>query len=527
MKKIILLTFFFSSICSAQFEFSDNFEDYISGLPLACQNPINWTTWSNTPCDPIEDPFVSNNHSYSGSHSVKISSQNDLIKILWNWTTGINHITFRTYIPIGKSGYIGLLSKFSPDPIEDALKCYFDVGGTGRLLNVPGEPILFSYTNNQWQLVWIVVNFYTNEAQFWIDHKLIYIWDWTQNGTISSQLAAQNFYGPYSSNEMYIDDCILFEGNCLPCLPPGAPTNLNAQQLFNTEPQVELNWVGNSWNQYAFKIIRKIGLPNDPSDFEIIGYTSQNINLYLDTNVVVDSTYTYGVIALNEYGYSDTSNFASITVEPVPVELVSFAAEVDDKVVNLFWTTSTETNNAGFEIERTSPLPSPYQGEGGEAGRGWETIGFVPGHGTTTEPQFYSFNDESLPSGKHQYRLKQIDYDGSFEYSKIVEVTIESPNEFSLSQNYPNPFNPSTKIKFTIPTPPVSSPLVKGRTKEGFVSLKVYDVLGNEVATLVNEEKPSGEYEVEFRAEGLPSGIYFYQLRAGDFTKTQKMVLLR
>ena len=108
-----------------------------------------------------------------------------------------------------------------------------------------------------------------------------------------------------------------------------------------------------------------------------------------------------------------------------------------------------------------------------------------------------------------------------------VKGETEIPNNFYLAQNYPNPFNPTTKIKYTIPTPPVSSPLVKGRTKEGFVTLKVYDVLGNEIATLVNEEKPAGEYGVEFDGTGLSSGVYFYQLRAGSFVETKKMVLMK
>jgi len=198
-----------------------------------------------------------------------------------------------------------------------------------------------------------------------------------------------------------------------------------------------------------------------------------------------------------------------------PIELKNFTAELSGNDVFLNWTTSTETNNSGFEILRTTKEND------------WNKIGFVPGHGTTTEPQFYSYVDESLHSGRYQYRLKQIDFDGSFEYSKIIEVEIGSPTIFSLEQNYPNPFNPTTKIKYTIPTPPVSSPLVKGRTKEGFVTLKVYDVLGNEVATLVNEEKPAGECEVEFDGSEFPSGVYFYQLSAGDFIKTQKMVLMK
>ncbi|MBE0570952.1 MAG: T9SS type A sorting domain-containing protein [Ignavibacteriaceae bacterium] len=218
--------------------------------------------------------------------------------------------------------------------------------------------------------------------------------------------------------------------------------------------------------------------------------------------------------------------------EFIPVELISFSAEVFNNEVKLNWQTATETNNSGFEIERTSPRPSPYQGEGGKAGRGWEIIGFVQGSGTTTEPRIYSFIDENVSSGNYQYRLKQIDFDGSFNYSNIVEVQISSPLEFSLEQNYPNPFNPSTKIKYVIP-----SVETRHASSLQMVSLKVYDVLGNEIATLVNEEKPAGSYEVEFSARGgsafggnaysLPSGVYFYKLQAGNLIQTKKMILVK
>ncbi len=137
------------------------------------------------------------------------------------------------------------------------------------------------------------------------------------------------------------------------------------------------------------------------------------------------------------------------------------------------------------------------------------------------------FVDENLLAGKYQYRLKQIDFDGTFEYSNTIEVEINSPTKFSLEQNYPNPFNPSTKIKYAIPTPPSSSPLAMGRNEVGFVTLKVFDVLGKEVATLVNEEKSAGSYHVDFNASHLASGIYYYQLRAGDYSETKKMILMK
>ncbi len=141
-------------------------------------------------------------------------------------------------------------------------------------------------------------------------------------------------------------------------------------------------------------------------------------------------------------------------------------------------------------------------------------VGFVDGNGTTTESQTYSFKDENLSAGKYQYRLKQIDFDGTFEYSNIVEVEILSPAKFSLEQNYPNPFNPLTKISWRSPV-------------DSWQTLKVFDVLGNEVATLSNQEKPAGNYEVEFDASELSSGVYYYQLRAGDFIQNKKMIVLK
>ena len=197
----------------------------------------------------------------------------------------------------------------------------------------------------------------------------------------------------------------------------------------------------------------------------------------------------------------------------VPVELVSFTAEAVDGKVNLNWTTATELNNLGFEVERKSESEL------------WRTIGFVEGKGTTTETQNYNFVDDlfSVSDSKIFYRLKQIDFNGTYEYSEEIEV-VSVPTSFSLRQNYPNPFNPSTKIKFTIPS-------VETTRRVVFTTLKIYDILGNEVATLVNEELPAGEYEVEFNpassTENPASGIYFYKLQAGSFVETKKMILMK
>jgi len=184
-----------------------------------------------------------------------------------------------------------------------------------------------------------------------------------------------------------------------------------------------------------------------------------------------------------------------------PVELISFTANGTNSQVLLNWTTATESNNIGFEIERSK-------------GEEFYRIGFVEGNGTTTEIKEYSFVDNNVVSGEYKYRLKQIDYNGSFEYSYIIDVNVKAPSSYILEQNYPNPFNPSTKIKYSI-------------SHSSSVELKIYDIVGREVESIVNEEKSAGIYEVEFDATGLPSGTYFYQMKAGSFIETKKMVLMK
>ncbi len=229
------------------------------------------------------------------------------------------------------------------------------------------------------------------------------------------------------------------------------------------------------------------------------------------------SNYVSQPIQIANYNSSVNLNVQLEPTNPIPVELNSFSAFVNNYDVHLSWSTATETNNRGFEIQR-SVIPS------GARNLSWEVAGFVNGKGTTTEPNNYSFVDKNLPLGKFTYRLKQIDLEGTTEYSNEIEVEIISPIEFVLEQNYPNPFNPSTKIRFFISASSLN-PFSKG---EGtLVTLKVYDILGNEVVTLINEEKLAGSYEVTFDASSFPSGTYFYRLMAGNFSKTKSMLFLK
>jgi hypothetical protein len=199
--------------------------------------------------------------------------------------------------------------------------------------------------------------------------------------------------------------------------------------------------------------------------------------------------------------------------EPLPVELSSFVSLVTDRDVKLNWTTSTETNNSGFEVEKRDTR--------GETHGAWNKIGNVEGNGTVSSPENYEFTDRNLLSGKYNYRLKQIDYNGNYIYYDLQnEVVIGTPEKYSLSQNYPNPFNPNTVIRYSL-------------IENHFTTLKVYDVLGNEIATLVNEKQNAGYYSVDFdsrdtQGRNLSSGVYFYKLAVdGNVIDTKRMMLLK
>ncbi len=187
----------------------------------------------------------------------------------------------------------------------------------------------------------------------------------------------------------------------------------------------------------------------------------------------------------------------------VPVELTSFTGSTNSLgQVILNWQTATETNNRIFEVERK------------DAVNDFSTIGFVRGAGTTSEPQNYSFVDKNVTPGNYSYRLKQIDFDGRFEYSEAIEITVTGPITFDLSQNYPNPFNPTTTISFNIP-------------EQGHVKLSVLNTLGEEVAVLVNGVINSGTHHIVFDARTLPSGTYFYKLQQRNSVIVKKMMLLK
>lgn len=211
----------------------------------------------------------------------------------------------------------------------------------------------------------------------------------------------------------------------------------------------------------------------------------------------------------NRYGAGRIDAYEAylLALAMIPVELSSFTANSNGSSVTLNWTTETETNNSGFSIERKSVFNNS-----------WSEVGFVPGFGTTTERKSYNYDDEDLRLGKYNYRLKQIDLDGTFEYSDVIEVDVMAPGGFSLGQNYPNPFNPATTIEYSVPE--VSN-----------VTITVYSIVGELAATLVSGSVEAGYHRINFDATTLSSGTYIYQIKAVGKSKTfvdnKKMILLK
>ena len=191
----------------------------------------------------------------------------------------------------------------------------------------------------------------------------------------------------------------------------------------------------------------------------------------------------------------------------IPVELNNFTASTDDGKVFLSWQTAIELNNLGFYIERKDMNQT-------EEESGWMEVGFVEGHGNSTERNYYQFEDDPFYDGTYHYRLKQVDYNGNVNYTNEVEVNLFIVKEFELSQNYPNPFNPKTTIGFQLP-------------EAYFITLKVFDAIGTEVETIAEGKYPAGVHEVVFDAEKLSSGLYMYRIVSGTKELTRKMMLVK
>ncbi len=296
-------------------------------------------------------------------------------------------------------------------------------------------------------------------------------------------------------------------------IPPLPPSNIFVDLMqqglmitWNKPQQASDGEEANRFVVYRFDHPNPVDI-NNPKYIKAI--IDSDENEYVDTEPydINLPSITYVITSLDRL--NNESEPATLTIIPatVPVELIAIFASTEKNIVTLYWETASELNNRGFEIEK-------------KIFDSWKTIGFKEGKGTTSEKIRYSFEDDLSDftfSGKLYYRLKQIDYDGTFEYSKILEVNfISTPKNFALEQNYPNPFNPSTIIKFHL-------------AEDGYTTLKVYDILGRETVTLLSEEKSAGTYSIEIdyksAGENLPSGVYVYQLSCNRTVLSKKMIL--
>jgi len=386
----------------------EDFETFVAGQQVACQDPVNWTTWSNAPCG-NEDALVSTNYAFSGTKSALIDAVAprlvDLVKPFGGQTAGTWYVDFMAYIPATKFGYYNILADFAGGASQWAFQAYFNAGGTGTIDAGGAGAATFTFPNDAWFAVQFKVDLDADVATFWVNGVFVHTWQYTL-GTFGTPV----------------------------------PKVLDASDIFAPDP------------------------------------TPANNAMYID-----------------DFRFSDT---------PIPVELTSFTANVNNLgQVVLNWETATEVNNQGFEIERRTETSE------------FRTIGFVEGYGTTTEPRSYVYTDRTADMGVNYYRLKQVDFNGTYAYSDEVEIEVNGPLTFDLAQNYPNPFNPSTSIKYSVP-------------ESGNIRLSVFNIVGEEVAVLVNGFSQSGFFEVTFDASNLPSGVYLYKLQSANSVQMMKMVLL-
>ena len=201
-------------------------------------------------------------------------------------------------------------------------------------------------------------------------------------------------------------------------------------------------------------------------------------------------------------GWGIINTYAAFQIEPLPVELTLFDGKYSDGSVLLEWTTSSETNNYGFEIQKRYDNTS------------FERIGFIQGSGTSSKGNNYSFTDNDLQSDNIYYRLKQMDFNGTFKYSDVVMIKNAALSDYRLYENYPNPFNPSTTIKYSLP-------------RESKIKIVLYNILGNEVETLYDGEQESGIHRLTLNASDLSSGVYFVTMSADHFNKSIKISLIK
>jgi hypothetical protein len=402
--------------------FSDNFDSYTAGTQLVVQNGTDWGTWSG-PSGTGEDPFVSSTYAYNGSNSVVIVSANDLVKPYGSLTTGMWKISWQQYIPAGKAGYFNTMSGFTPNPFYWVMEAYFDAGGAGRLLT--GEPqVDFTWTEDTWHLVEVIVDLDGNLGRFLIDGALISEWPWTMGasgGTGPLRLDVTDLYGATAGDEMYVDD------------------------------------------------------------FEVIPLACADFTNFVSRCTNDGTLQARVVLSMN------TSHVG---------EIVEFLIEEDSYTAAIV--TNGVSSRAQISVDGFAP--------------GTYTISVV-----TPAECFDPRPTTCAASAKADAEWEADDARWAAEATQIS--TPVAPVATKLLGNYPNPFNPTTSINYSL-------------SEDGFVSLKIYNTLGEEVVTLVNEYQVAGIKSSVWNGRNesglsVASGIYIYRLTAGKLVLSEKMLFMK
>jgi hypothetical protein len=493
------------------YHFFDDFEAYTAGTQLTVQNSIDWTTWSGTP-GTGEDPIVSDAFAFSGSNSVLIVQNNDLVKTFGELTSGAWEMSFQVYIPNGLAGYFNTLSGFTPNPFEWGMECYFDVGGGGRLLAGSATAVTFAYAYDTWQEAKVIVDLDNDWAQFYFDGAMVHEWQWTlgaSGGGSNLQLDGNDFFGATANDQMFFDDYNIemvtpreffddFEAYT-------AGTALTVQN-----PTDWTTWSGTP------------GTGEDPIVSDAQAYSGSNSVLVIQNNdflkVLESAPITDGqwklsfqmYIPTGQAGYFNTMSEATVEWAMQVYFDVGGTARLDAGGA------SAATFSYAYDTWQLVEVIVDLDNDmsqlilDGTVIYTWQyTLGTFGG---PIALQLDANNFYGATANDH-WRADTTVITG------IDNGEIGIPQEYALYQNYPNPFNPTTTIKYDL----------KQTAK---VSLKIYNILGQEVRTLVNFNQEAGYKSIVW--DGLnnygarvASGVYIYRIEAGDFVQARKMILMK
>jgi hypothetical protein len=498
--------------------FFDNFDSYTAGMQLVVQNPTDWVTWSNLPGSG-EDPYISNSEAYSGANSVLIVQNNDLVRVHGALTSGVWRTSWQMLIPAGQAGYFNTLAVFAGAGSNWAMQVYFNAGGDGYIDAGAPAAATFNYTQGSWIPCEVIVDLDNDVGKFILEGSEIHSWQWTLGafgGGSPLQLDGTDLYGATAGDEMYVDDFELSE-----VVPNDFLDNFDTytagQQLVL---QNNTDW--DTWSSLP-------GSGEDPFVSNVHSYSGSNSVVIAQANDLIRlhnqrTTGSWGMsfqvyIPAGQAGYFNT--MSGFTPNPFYWAMeVYFDAGgsgrllTGDPDVNFTWVEDTwqlvevivdlDQDLAQFVFDGDVIHQWTWT-SGASGGTGPLRLDANDFYGATAGDEMY-FDDYHFMAD-------------SLRPTVDVKPGDQLPTEFAIEQNYPNPFNPTTTIGYAL----------KERTN---VVLKVYDLLGEEVRTLVNEEQSAGVREVVWDGRDnagslVSSGVYLYRIQAGNFVKAVKMILMK